>query len=372
MRAGIGLLSPLIVVLAVATLGTAQEATSPDPISESPIVAEDLSPPLSGDNWLDVVNVPRQHPLGPEYAWHGAQWWPTTQAAFQRWSASLDMIVLTRTNSNDVSLLRDLATGHELLNADDMSFRSEIGPRFRFLAPLRGCTSLEFSIFGIDGYRAQSTFAGPVELRVPGVTDFGDFATVTSPLLDYRSRLGSQELNLRQTINQRVTLSAGFRSWQLDESLSAASFHTLLYQVHTDNRLYGGQIGLDFRLAARRRYELTAFGRAGLYRNDALSETSDSSGLFAVTPENRSLRANAGATSFAGEAGLIGSLRLWDFVMLRGGYQVMHLEAVAIAPEQLPLNDFALPANPTQSASGINDSGQVFYHGAVAGLEVRW
>jgi hypothetical protein len=323
--------------------------------------------------WVEVANAPLEHSVGLEYGWCGREWLGKSLCPpRQRWSAAIDMVMLSRTNSNDLEIFRDTASGRELLNADDLSFNAELGPRFRFLAPLAEGTSLEFSIFKVDGFRTQAVHEGPVELRLPGVEEDGNFAAATSPLIDYRSEICSQELNFRYAMNARLTALVGFRALQLEEKFNAASFMTRIYDSDTDNRLYGGQVGLDYQLAAGRRIELNAFIKAGVYRNDALAETLDPSGLFAVTPENRSLRANAGETAFAGEAGLIGSIRFWDFVFLRGGYQIMHVEAVALAPEQLPQNDFTLPANPLESTSGIDTSGQVFYHGAVAGLEVRW
>jgi hypothetical protein len=48
------------------------------------------------------------------------------------------------------------------------------------------------------------------------------------------------------------------------------------------------------------------------------------------------------------------------------GYNLIWIEGVALAPDQL---DFT---NTTTSGSGIDTDGGVFLHGVNAGLEARW
>jgi hypothetical protein len=347
--------------------------------AEPVVITDELSEPnpdpvaVDAPDWLSVVQAPVEHTVGPEFGTVGPDWLRSTlNAPTTGWSADLDMLILIRTHADDLVLSRDLLTGDTLVNADDMSYSGEIGPRFQLRGPLADRWELEFGIFGVDGWRAQALVPGPQDLRIPGPDDGADFLLSTSPLLDMRSKLCSQELNLRRHLNQRVSVLAGFRALQLEEWYSVSTFSTRVYEVSADNRLYGFQIGADAKLARIRRLELSCFARVGLYSNDAVAETADPSGLFAATPQNRLLCADLQKAAFSAEAGLMGSIRLWGFLSLRGGYQVLHVESVALATDQLPYNDFSTLLNPLEAQSGIDAEGNVFYHGAVAGLEVRW
>ena len=70
--------------------------------------------------------------------------------------------------------------------------------------------------------------------------------------------------------------------------------------------------------------------------------------------------------SFLGEIGVTGSCQLTRHLALRGGYQVMWLTSVALAPNQIPATDFLA------AQAGVNTSGTLFCHGANAGLELAW
>lgn len=331
------------------------------------------APDADQPDYMDALLGRAEHVVGPEFRWSGRAWLrPFKPIPPWGWNASIDMMMLVRDDPNDLTLVQDTDTRQELLNAGDKSFGGELGPRFRIGGRLPGEWRFEFSIFGVDGWRTRAALPGPQWLRLPG-PDAGDpFVLATSPLIDYRSTLGSQELNFGRDVGQRLTVLAGFRSIQLEEWFSTSSFLTRVYEVSTDNRLYGFQLGADYQLVRNRRMEVGMFVRGGVFNNDAVAETLDPTGLFAATPQNASLRAVDQGAAFAGEAGLVASLRLWEFVYLRGGYQVLHLESVALAPDQLPLNAFAMPNDPLTASSGIDSGEGVFYHGATAGLEVRW
>ncbi len=324
-------------------------------------------------DYLGVLTSKSEHQVGPEFCWSGREWLrPFAPCPPRGWMASIDMLILSRTDPNDLTLIRDATTGDELLNAGDLSFSSEIGPKFRIQGPLGRSWAFEFGIFGVDGWRAQALIPGPQLLRLPGPSDANEFALATSPLIDQRSTLGSQEFNLRRELNSRLTVLGGFRSLQLEEWFSTSTFLTRIYEVSTDNRLYGFQMGADLQLVRNSRIEIAGFVRAGIFNNDAVVETADPSGIFAFAPRNQLLSANDQRAAFAGEAGIKGSIRLWEFVWLRGGYQVLHVDSVALTPDQLPLNAFAIINDPLQVRTGIDTTGDVFYHGATAGLEVRW
>jgi len=110
-----------------------------------------------------------------------------------------------------------------------------------------------------------------------------------------------------------------------------------------------------------RRVGVQLGGKAGIFGNDSRMHAS------AVVPFLGSFAtsASAGQTSFIGEMNLIGLLRLREHVYLRGGYQVMWIEGLALAPDQVATGNFV-------GASTVNTGGGIFLHGAIAGVELRW
>ena len=71
--------------------------------------------------------------------------------------------------------------------------------------------------------------------------------------------------------------------------------------------------------------------------------------------------------SFVGGANLSGLYSLSNVWNLRAGYNVMWIEGVALAPDQL---DFDFAAAP--SGNQLDDGGGMFLHGLNVGVEARW
>jgi hypothetical protein len=56
---------------------------------------------------------------------------------------------------------------------------------------------------------------------------------------------------------------------------------------------------------------------------------------------------------------------LTPYCNVRAGYQVMWVEGIGLAPDQVnPANFLGAPS--------VNNRGGVFLHGAVLGMELRW
>lgn len=68
-------------------------------------------------------------------------------------------------------------------------------------------------------------------------------------------------------------------------------------------------------------------------------------------------------TALLGEIGLFGVYQLTDAIAIRAGYQLMWLDGVALASEQVQTTNFA---------TGTDVQGDVFFHGALIGVEARW
>jgi hypothetical protein len=169
---------------------------------------------------------------------------------------------------------------------------------------------------------------------------------------DYRSTVNSFELNYRHWFLPEFSVLAGFRYINWHEDLNAA-FDTTPGSVnafdHTNNNLFGGQIGGDWKHLFGSGFGIELGGKAGIYgTHSTLDGTLESAG--------------SSRASFVGELGLVGTYNLTNYMKARAGYQVMWVEGIALAPDQAIF----------LGASSINNRGGVFLHGGVVGLELQW
>ena len=71
--------------------------------------------------------------------------------------------------------------------------------------------------------------------------------------------------------------------------------------------------------------------------------------------------------AFVGQGNVSGLYALTNIWNLRAGYNVIWVEGLALAPDQLNF-DFANAGAGTQ----LNNNGGIFLHGVNVGLEARW
>jgi hypothetical protein len=170
------------------------------------------------------------------------------------------------------------------------------------------------------------------------------------------------------THRRELDVLCGLRYVSFDEDFSLASNNRrqqvdARYDIGTDNDLYGFQIGARWR-GYRNRLGLETLGKAGIYYNDA----SQHQLLVDQLPSNpitiRDTRDSSSDVAFLGEFGVSLLCEVTPGLTLRGGYNLLWIEGVALAPDQL---DFAFPGG----SQGIDIAGGVFYHGASVGLEFR-
>jgi len=227
---------------------------------------------------------------------------------------------------------------------------------------------------------------------------YGGFAAADVQEYEYQTTLNSFELNFRTryrlgrdcmtampdgTWTRQLdpgpvpSLFAGLRYIRINETLNWTSQRfsnpalgaanlgnaTGVYDIQTSNDLFGIQFGGDW---TRQTKEYNVGGwikLAGLVNfadQESLVVTNDN--FF--TNVNSFRQANGEVFTFAGEAGLNGAYFLNPNVSLRGGLQMMWIQSVAVATEQISF-DFAAP--PT-----VDFAGNIFYMGASVGLEVVW
>jgi hypothetical protein len=284
-----------------------------------------------------------------------------------RWNASAEAMILRRDNGNwDQPIVLD-AQSQTLLSAGSLDFDLETGMRFWLGRSIKGCYAVEGGYFRVDDWTATAAVTGDNNLRLPGdlaLASF-DYLDADQMRLDYSSEIQNAEINLVRT-GRVADLLFGFRYLELDEDLNIEAVdagRTSDYSISARNSLYGGQIGVR---ASRsyKRVRAKIICKAGLYETDSRQDTFI--GDFNNTITLRNVQASQGNLAFVGEVGLNLAVCISHGWRVVGGYNVMWIEGIALAPNQLDFTDTVT------SSQFVDTDGGVFLHGANAGIERRW
>jgi hypothetical protein len=280
------------------------------------------------------------------------------------WTATADALFLKRSTPSSNELAFNTADQTQSLNANNFKFGVHTGFDLSLMRQISSDRAIELRYFGVDHWR--SAFSSPttpndllqINSAVPVFTFSG-----TGVDANYASALHNVEVNSRRTLNDYLTLISGFRYVELNEQLATSLNGSAIpfnYSAETRNRLYGFQLGGQARLLSRKSFMLDAFGKAGLFGNAAGQESSVSTGVVSLPANGRGSR-----TAFMGELGTAGVWQLSEYLSVRGGYRMLWLDGVALASDQLAASNFS-------SGTGFDGSGNVFYHGAFAGIQLNY
>ena len=278
------------------------------------------------------------------------------------WAVTADALFLHRSDPSSNILAFNTNNPDENLNARDFHFGIHTGFDMSMIRRIGSNNAIELRYFGIDHWRA--TVSAPttpgdlfqVNAAVPIFTFSG-----TGINANYSSALHNAELNGRHRVNDWFEVLAGFRYAELNERAFAnlvGSAVPFTYDNASRNRLYGFQLGGQTLLWDKGAFALDAIGKAGIFGNQLAQDSTISTGSV-MLPAN----GTGSHTAFLGEIGMIGSLKVTNHFKLRGGYRLLWLDGVAQAFQQLAASDFA-------NGTGFNNSGEAFYQGAFAGLEL--
>jgi hypothetical protein len=286
------------------------------------------------------------------------------------------------TGCDDV-LAINTATGDSLLTTGDTHFNGTGGFRLNFGWQPTGylgclnCCAMELTYFGIFGWNADQQVTGAGNLAIPGDLGLASNNFFLADVLDfnYQSQFNNVELNCVKSCCLccgTIDFLCGFRYINVSEdfTITGTDFQegTSSYNVHTDNNLYGLQLGGRYTrpFAGPWSYQIT--GKAGLFLNDV--QQSQLATDFPNTGGAFSLRDRTGdegtAVAALGELDFVLIRRLNDMWSLRLGYSAIGLGGLALAPDQLDFTDTAT------SGTDLHTTGWVFLHGGLAGLEARW
>ncbi|MCH7728140.1 MAG: hypothetical protein IH991_16930 [Planctomycetes bacterium] len=267
------------------------------------------------------------------------------------WTITADALFMDRSRP-DANVLARAAGFIPILNASDLGFGFEVGPRVSAIRHFDTCCDIEIGYFQIDGWSAAANFPIGAFLDLPN--NFGVFITD----MEYTSRLYNGELNARTACWRGLDLLLGFRWMELNERLTALVSNLIRYTGDTNNHLYGLQVGAVLTPLDTGRLQVLFSVKAGAFHNNA-----DSSSTLAG---NRSASDRQHDLAFVGEISITGVCQLTDRLRARAGYQLMLLDSVALATDQLATYDSIA------GTATLNLSGSLLYHGGFAGLELIW
>ncbi|MGL4465507.1 MAG: hypothetical protein ACRC1K_25435 [Planctomycetia bacterium] len=316
----------------------------------------------------------------------------------RRWFGRADALWLQRAYPEDFTIARTVDRAAQpieggVVNLDDVADGSA-APGLRAWLGLGSADSgVELGYFGLQ----QWSRAGVVTVQDPPFANspflgnsipFANKSFDTTMTVNYESEIHNVELNARRGgcfSGWNAAAVGGFRYFNLAETIGVEGVETFTRTVEstrteTDNNLFGAQIGgeasrtwLDDRLG------LTLGGKAGLFANCADQETVNGNRPFNGAAGQTVLDAGRGATDAAGlyEASATATVRLTRRVVARVGYQVMFVQGLALAPEQLALTgtslrDFPQTPLPAGVGSRLRTDGDLFLHGPSAGLEISF
>jgi len=301
------------------------------------------------------------------------------------------------------TLVNDQTTNTTLLSTSNLNFNYNPGLRARVGFGLPGGRAMEFSYLGLFSGTANASVVKP---------DPGSFLTFQDNLtgnvfvgsdrvdVNYSSWFNSFALNFAcccggcvstgcgdtcgaggcgaggtdsgcgQSSCQSVTWFSGFRYIDFGERFNMTAQKTIAmapengsYNIRTANHLYGAQLGARIRQTWGR-FGWEGSGAAGIYLNNA--QQSQSVTDFPNFPL-RNASSSSNSTAFLGDANLSGIYRLNNIWNLRAGYNVIWIEGLALAPNQLDTNFAA-----AQGGRNQDNSGGMLLHGVNFGIEARY
>lgn len=323
-----------------------------------------------------------------------------------QWTVSLEGIVLGRLGGVNRTLVERvpgstpflataIASGPEAFNADAFQQGWSAGPKIGVTYHGTSGYGAELVYFNVFNQGASKSIGpdNPADwliMRAPGgfwqTQDFPYQAMTWSA----STSLYSAEANGRFELSHRVTVLAGVRWLQLNDTLqgtltpadrTAPTWKTTcplcdlsqvtpggsigslppFWNTGTVNNLYGVQVGVDGKILQAGRLSLTGRIVAGLFDNSAQQSTGVSMRKI-VYPS----AAAANGIAFVSEASLQVKYRVLRGLSLKAGYEVLWLDGVALAPRQID-ETYAAPSR--ARALGVNHASNVLFQGTTFGVD---
>jgi hypothetical protein len=310
------------------------------------------------------------------HAARAADWLPAGNAARPTVTGSVEALMLWRSPSPDRPLYFETANPANVpLDAGGIGTAMAAGPRYAIEWSGDGERAIEVNYFSVGDFTGSALATSPGGgLEQADILGFS-FPDVTAAAAVSAAAIQSFELNRRLPLDRfDGDFLYGFRwvEWSdglavADTTVTGAQTGADVFFSETISSLYGAQVGLDLvLLGSRERAWIEGVGKAGVYYDNAVQHSFVDS--VSVSQITRSTAATADTTSFVGELGFTGCLRLSDHWVARTGFTMFWLGNVAAAADQLSANNLYS----REIVSRIDTGANVFLYGLNLGLEAGW
>jgi len=276
------------------------------------------------------------------------------------WYVSAGAIVLHRSRPDPGTTFAANPAGTRFLSASDFNFGWNWGPDITVGRRMASGNVWEMRFFSNQSSASQ-TFITPGGFTGGGFTGPGG----TRVDGDYFTKLYSTELNWRSQVSNPLQFIAGFRWIELRDQLTyVLNSGVATGRYNFNNHLYGGQMGVNWVLTnPARPLQINMWGKAGLYGNLADGGIKEFSGPNFIG----SFAGSRSGAAFVGDLGFSASYFITNNVAIRGGYQLLWLSELALAGDAASRSLW----NPSLLRN-VDNGGNLFYNGAMIGVDVRW
>jgi len=280
------------------------------------------------------------------------------------WTVRTGAVILSRSRPDNGATIIPLAGPGRVADGSDFSYGYAAGPDVSLLRRTERGNTWELRYFGaLDWDTNRPNYGGVGNVRIGSFSNFG----ATGLTGRASSSLDSTELNWRHPMGERFTLISGARWIELGDDLTYNIVFPAFnadYNWNTNNHLYGGQLGGDFKLwRLSGPLSMNAQFKGGAYNNVQDND-------FTLRPSTGGVfdggARNDDRLAFVGEINLTTAYQLTRHLALRGGYQLLWIDGVTLATDQ------AAASTAASSQTVINTDGQAFYQGAMMSADFTW
>ena len=286
------------------------------------------------------------------------------------WTAGVEALAWHRDAGTNRLLIQDTDTLAPIFSSNQFSFDFTAGGRVHL--NLMGPSGIQYQgvYMKMGDWVTNNDILGSNNLRLPGdiATDpnLPDFFGADEMVYHYVSGLQSAEFNVIYPFGNFQFL-AGYRYIELDETLGLTSFDLDTgsfgtFDTTVFNQMHGGQIGIlgQWELFGLINFDFDA--KFGIF-SDFVHQHQVINDLGLTF---RDTTGHENTAAYVTELGLVGVVPLGPTFSIRCGYNVMFIDRVALAPDQM---DFT---NTTDSGSSAQQKNDLVVQGVVLGIDARW
>lgn len=290
--------------------------------------------------------------------------------------------------------------GAIIMSSDSLDYEREPGLRLGAAVQLLPGVALDFSYSGLFNWATGATVTSPAgnELFSP-YNNFGAVAGVGAGFdeadqarvhsLRTSTTIDTFELSARKywtgpNCRLQGSWRSGVRYFYLVDDLNYTTIGRTVpnpagpgtvaagqstTDIRTYNSLIGWQAGFDLWASVVPGVMFGSELKAGVYGNHAKYNTQVVGSTTAGPSANLRETNNNNDVAVLGEANLLFLYRVSPNWTIRGGYSLLYVDGLALAPENFNSTN---PFNQVRNVQELNDNGYVLYHGGFMGLEWMW